>query len=218
MQIILNFFAKLNICISICMFNFLQKIKEIDCMSFIHDFIMESNQLEDTALYEQAQKMVKKRTPVKTERPSKKEVEAQEPVNEGCGKEEPKSKQEKAQKQEEPKKEITEEKINEATEYVNLEDIVSDDVYVEALDVNKLTESKQKRKKERSAKALMYENSRREKRIATYRKAARIDESVKITEDNIKKWAFDRTCMWEAVTPEKLKADLLGLPYEGIKD
>ena len=197
------------------MFNFLQKIKEIDYMSFIHDFIMESNQLEDTAIYEQAQKMVKKRAPVKRERPSKKEVKAQEPVNEECGKEEPKQ-PEKQEKIAEEK--ITEEKITEATEYVNLEDIVSDDVYVEALDINKLTESKEKKKKERSAKALMYENSRREKRIATYRKVARIDESVKITEDNIKKWAFDRTCMWEAVTPEKLKAELLGLPYEGIKD
>ncbi len=194
-----NFYAKLNICILAYKFNFLQKIKEIDRMSFIHDFIMESNQLEDLVLYEQKNRVDKKK-------PIKKKVEAQEPIDENCGKEEP--------KQEKPiKEEIVEEKEL-SEEYVNIEDYLPPEAYVTSMEESLQEQAPAPTKAEQRAE------ERRKKREKKYRELSNIDEDFEITEEHINKnkWALDWASMWGATNPEKLKSELLHRPYEMKKD
>ncbi len=170
-------------------------------MSFIHDAIMESNSLEDE---ERIQKI--KNPPQLKGRKKKK--------SESCVKEDVKEELDTDTKiddtvgKDDVTEPITEEtKLNEES-YVNIEDILPPEAYVESLNTQHLQESV-------SPEVFEKLNDMKQKRIATYRKATNIDENFEITEEHINKnkWAFDRTCMWEGISPEKLKAELLGYDY-----
>ncbi len=145
-------------------------------MSYIHDAIMESHQLEDVELHNKTQAK-KKRLPKIT-----KAVAIEE-----CG--------------EQP---IQEEKLVEET-FVDIEEYLPKESYVESLSTNL---------KEQIEYPKSYQD-RINKRIGTYRKLCNLDESVEITEEHIDnhKWAFNRTCMWEGVSPDKFRAELLNREY-----
>ena len=175
-------------------------------MSFIHDFIMESNQLEDMILYEQKKKVDKKKPP-------KKEMKAQEPIEEGCNKKEPK-KTKSVNEAEIKKEEIKEEEVNEelTEEYVDIEDYLPPEAYVTSF-----KESLEEQPKVPTKAEQMMEEKRK-RREQSYRELARIDEDFEIKEDNIDDWALKWASMWGGTDPEKLKAELLHRPYEMPKD
>lgn len=170
-------------------------------MSFIHDAIMESNSLEDE---ERIQK-VKNPPQLKGRKKKKSESCVNENVKEELDTD---TKIDDTIDKDNVTEPITEEtKLNEES-YVNIEDVLPPEAYVESLNIQHLQESV-------SPEVVEKLNDMKQKRIATYRKATNIDEDFEITEEHINKnkWAFDRTCMWEGISPEKLKAELLGYDY-----
>lgn len=60
-------------------------------------------------------------------------------------------------------------------------------------------------------------NEGRRKREAMYRKYANIDEDFEITEENIKPWAFRRTCTMNNCQEDRLRAELLRKPFTGYE-
>lgn len=173
-------------------------------MSFIHDAIMESNSLEES---ERLQK-VKNPPQLKGRKKSKKDSAcATEEIKEGIVTDAIEKVGDTAEKVSKVCDAITEEKKLNEESYVNLEDVVSSDVYVESF---RRRPRKQIIESMDTHGRYGYDpNARKARRISTYRKFAGLDEEFEITENNINKWAFDRTCMWENVTPDKLRAELL---------
>lgn len=162
-------------------------------MSFIHDFIMESHDLEDAELF----KILTVDTPKPPEpKPIKTELE------EGCG--------------DEKKSSVQEEVINESG--VDIEKYLDTENYVESLQINeKVTDLPDRYQKGRDGSPEFESNNKRLKREATYRKYANIDNDFEITEDNINKWALNRTCMEFRCDPDKLTAELLHQPVTGLE-
>lgn len=103
------------------------------------------------------------------------------------------------------KKTITEQK------WVNIEDYLSDDAYMESLDLNEEVENIDECG---STSTLDYSQKYKDKineRIDTYREMCDLDESVEITEEHIDK--HDRQlktlCLKKGGTPEEVKKQLL---------
>lgn len=165
-------------------------------MSFIHDFIMESHELEDDELF----KILTVKTP-KAREPKPIEIEN---LAEGCEEEKPTK-----------KSELVEEVIDEAM--VDIETYLDKNNYVESLEIKEEITLPDRYQKGRDGSPEFESNDKRLKREATYRKYANVGDDFDITEDNINKWALNRTCMEFRCDPDKLTAELLHQPVTGLE-
>lgn len=102
---------------------------------------------------------------------------------------------------------------------VDIENYLNKDNYVESLQMNeeKRIELPDRPMKGRPGSPEYDANDNRRKRVAMYRKYANIDEDFEITEGNINKRAFDKTCVMQNCPKEKLMAELLKKPYTGLE-
>ena len=160
-------------------------------MSFLHDAIMESNELEDMLF----QNIDSDDIITEVEKIAEKEK-----IEESCHKEQ-------------SKEEIIEEEL------VDIEDYLPQEAYVvESMQLKEApTELPDRYAKGRPGSPEYNANDRRRAREAAYRKLANIDSDFKITEDNIIDWAFKRVCSDFRCDPEKFKAELLKQPYTGLE-
>ncbi len=87
---------------------------------------------------------------------------------------------------------------------VDIEDYLPKESYVESFNTGKINEEVEQHSQHYIDKL--------NKKINTYRKVCRMDESAEITEEHIDnhKWALNRTAMWCGTSPDKLKSELLG--------
>ena len=186
-------------------------------MSYLRDAIMESNQLEDEVRFQKA------KNPPELKGRKKQEIKEcgnapAEDIQEGIVKDTIGAVGDVANKVSKVCDVISEDAkpLKENADFVNIEDIISDDAYTESL--QKIAEEKKQaddeaRRIERKNNVKKFVEDRKQKRIASYRRIANLDESTEITEDNLDNRAFNWTCMWESVSPERLRADLLNQEY-----
>ena len=180
-------------------------------MSYIHDAIIESNQLEDEQILSN---MKAEKNPPTLKRRLQ--------TNEEC-KEDKLKKEDKEETLSEEYEELDEEKLTEE-KMVDIEQYLGPENYVESFNrkSNKtLSESlidlPNRPQKGRPGSPEYDSNENRRKRVARYRKNANIDESYNITEENINNWALTRTCTQYNCPKERLKAELLKQPYTGLE-
>ena len=190
-------------------------------MSYLRDAILESNQLEDDVRFQKAKNPPTLKGRRKREIKECGDAPAVE-VTEGVVKDTIGAIGDTAEKVSKVCDVITEETepLTEEAGYVNIEDVVPKEAYVESFGTKKIVESIElpnRPKKGKKGSPEYDANEGRRKRVATYRKIANLEESVDITEDNIMDWAFKRACMWEGVSPERLRAELLRQPFTGLE-
>lgn len=162
-------------------------------MGFLHDAIMESNDLEFETLFKKL---------------DLDESKLEEKVcDESC-------EDDKLEEENKVDDMITE-------ELVDIEDYLPKEAYIEeslkkSINEN-VTELPDRYAKGRPGSPEYDANENRRKREAMYRKYANIDEDYEITEDNINQRAFDKTCTMQHCDGNRLKAELLKQPYTGLE-
>lgn len=188
-------------------------------MSYIHDAIIESNQLEDEQILSNMK--AEKNPPT-----LKRRLQTNEECKEGKLKEEDKEETLSEEYEELDEEKLTEEKMVDIEQYLGPENYVesfnrkSDEALSESLNDKIITEKidlPNRAQKGRPGSPEYDSNENRRKRVARYRKNANIDESYNITEENINNWALTRTCTQYNCPKERLKAELLKQPYTGLE-
>lgn len=188
-------------------------------MSYIHDAIIESNQLEDEQILSNMK--AEKNPPT-----LKRRLQTNEECKEDKLKEEDKEETLSEEYEELDEEKLTEEKMVDIEQYLGPENYVesfnreSDEKLDESLSDKAITEKidlPNRAQKGRPGSPEYDSNENRRKRVARYRKNANIDESYNITEENINNWALTRTCTQYNCPKERLKAELLKQPYTGLE-
>lgn len=162
-------------------------------MGFLHDAIMESNDLEFETLFKKL---------------DLDESKLEEKVcDESC-------EDDKLEEENKVDDMITE-------ELVDIEDYLPKEAYIEeslkkSINEN-VVELPDRYAKGRPGSPEYDANDRRRAREAEYRKLINVDSDFEITEDNIKDWALNRVCSNFRCDPVKLKAELLKQPYTGLE-
>lgn len=188
-------------------------------MGFIHDAIMESNKLEDSERFQK----VKNPPQLKgRKKPKKYSACATEEIKEGIVKDAIEKVGDTAEKVSKVCNTLTEEekveneKIEEAM--VDIEQYLDAENYTESLHLNESRiELPDRPMKGRPGSPEYDANDNRRKRVAMYRKYANLDETFEITEENINKRAFDKTCTMQNCARDRLMAELLRKPYTGLE-
>lgn len=188
-------------------------------MSYLRDAIMESNQMEDEVRFQKA------KNPPELKGRKKQEIKEcgnapAEDIQEGIVKDTIGAVGDVANKVSKVCDVISEDAkpLKEDADFVNIEDIIPESSYVESLSLTEdFVELPDRYQKGRDGSPEFESNDKRLKREATYRKYANIDDDFKITEDNINKWALNRTCMEFRCDPDKLTAELLHQPVTGLE-
>lgn len=165
-------------------------------MGYLHDAIMESNELENKSMFSpkipkhkvcSAEKIAEK-TKVEESTQPKDKVEIKKTIKE---------------------------------ELVDIEEYLPETAYIEESMKSQMNESvtelPDRYAKGRPGSPEYDANENRRKREAMYRKYANIDEDFEITEDNINQRAFDKTCTMQNCDGNRLKAELLKQPYTGLE-
>ena len=187
-------------------------------MSFLHDAIMESNELEEMEIF---QKM--KSSPQLKGR--KDGCDNSEEIQEGIVTDTIDKVGDVADKVSQVCDVLTGEDETEDVslkeELVDIEEYLPETAYIEESmkpQINEnVTELPDRYAKGRPGSPEYDANDRRRAREAEYRKLINVGSDFEITEDNIKDWALNRVCSDFRCDPVKLKAELLKQPYTGLE-
>lgn len=72
-------------------------------------------------------------------------------------------------------------------------------------------------KEDEDKKMDQYNEEKKRKRIARYKRIAGLSEDFEITEDNIDEWVLRHTCYLENCNYDQFRAELLGKEWSGYK-